>query len=128
MRIVAPDPVMGPWVEFDQWGELAVAPPDDRSRTAGMERASRRGMERARYVSFEQDAQAAVLGVGHRNGTEQSPRVRVMPLRVEGLDWPDFDQPPQIHHGHSMRKVFHHLEIVRNEKVRKPELLLQVQQ
>jgi len=42
------------------------------------------------------------------------------------IHWPSFNDPPEIHHGDSVRNVPNHREVVRDEEIRQFELCLQL--
>ena len=45
---------------------------------------------------------------------------------VEGVAAGQFDQLPDVHHGHARRDVAHDREVVCDEEVGQPELLLEI--
>ena len=95
-----------------------------------MEVAGARWVDRVRHVPFEHErlAPAAEVRVGDRHGGEQRARVRVLRRGVEVAPLRDLDGLPEIHHHHAVRDVADDVEVVRDEDVGEPELLLQVLQ
>ena len=66
------------------------------------------------------------FGVGHRHGREQGLGVGVGRVAVQIRLHPLLDDLPQIHHGHAVRDVTDHGEIVGDEDVGQVELVLDV--
>src|SRR5579859_5538681 len=111
--------------ELEQLRRLPVALAFLRTGAAWVKGAAARRIERARNFSFEDDAQAPTARFGDRDRREQGARVRVMSLgeKVAGLG--GLNDLAQVHDGHAVAHVLDHLEVVRNEKKREPEVVLQ---
>jgi len=62
---------------------------------------------------------------GNRNSRQQSLRVRVFGIQIELPVCGQFDEFAQIHDCNPVSHVFHHAQIMRNDQIGKPVLLLQ---
>ncbi len=79
--------------------------------------APRRRIDRARDFPFENDFLPLQNRVGHRDGGEESLRVRMPGVLVENLGRGHLDDPPQVHHPHVITDVGHHIQVVGDEQV-----------
>ena len=66
------------------------------------------------------------FGSGIGTAGEQSARVRVLRVRVQLVTARKLGGLTEVHHHHAIRDVTHDVEVVSDEDVREPELLLQV--
>src|SRR5690349_1354105 len=98
------------------------------ARAARMEIAGARRVQRARHVALEDDrlAGATTLWIGDRNGGEQRTRIRVLWLLVELQLWRQLDDLAEVHDEDAIRDVTDDIEVVGDEDVGQPEVLLQV--
>ena len=89
--------------------------------------ASRRRVGRARDLAAEYDpAGAFSFWIGDRDRRNQGLGVR-MPRRGEQRRRPpDLDDPSEVHDRRTPRDAAHHVQVVRDEQVRDPEVSLQV--
>ena len=96
--------------------------------TACPESASRGRVRGARNVALEHDplALAAQVRGLDRNGREKRLRVRVHGRLVELLSSPDLHDPPEVHHRDAVGNVSDDREVVRNEDVGEPEIVLKL--
>ena len=66
--------------------------------------------------------------VDFQNGAEQRPRIGVARRRQHIILAAEFDDPAAMHHRDPRRDAIHHRKIVRDEQVRQPEFVAQVEQ
>src|SRR5687767_9561802 len=116
-----------PWRDFLHGRDLDAAAIDGYWATR-MEAAAGRRIDRARHVAREDDPLARAARVGHRDRREQRDRVGVLRVREEGLGLGELDDPAEVHHRDAVADVLDHREVVRDEEVGQPELVLQVHQ
>jgi len=97
-------------------------------RAAGMEAAARRRIDGAGHIAFEDDALLSPAGIdgGHRG--KQRLGIGMKWVAVECFAGAAFHDLAQIHHGHAVRDVFDHREIVRDEQIGEVELFAQLDQ
>ena len=90
--------------------------------------ASRGRVGRARHVSRQHDPPALAAHVRRldRDGGEERLRVRVHRRLVDLLARPDLDDLAQVHHGDAIRDVADDRQVVGDEEVREPELVLEL--
>ena len=95
---------------------------------AGAEAAARRRVGRGGHVALEADlvALATQLGVRHRHRGEQRLGVRVHRAAVDLVLVAELHHAAQVHHGHAVGDVAHHREVVGDEDVGEPQLVLEV--
>ena len=98
----------------------------DRHGTARVKAAALGRMERAGHIALQDNAVPFVTRVRDRNGREQRLRIRVQRLAIEIFTGSQFNHFPQVHHGDTVRDVFHHAQVVGDEQVGQPEFPLQV--
>src|SRR5215472_8100282 len=96
--------------------------------TACVETATWRRLDGARHVARQNDALAARSRIGYRHRREQCLRVRVQRIAEEFVFRGELDNAAEIHHGDTIADVLDDRQIVRDEKIRQPELALQVDQ
>ena len=106
-------------------GARVLGPP-----APGVEPAAGRRIGRGGYVAVQDDllTLATHLGVGHRHRRHERLGVRVDRALVDLVLVAHLHDPPQVHHGHPVGDVAHHRQVVGDEDVRQPEVLLQVLQ
>ena len=113
-------------------GKRRPFPPADVGRvaTARMEPTSRRRVNRARYLSLEHDPAPrrwrALLGVDEWDRGEERLGVRMNRALVEDVHRRLLDDHAEVHDGDPVRDVADDAEIVRDEDVGEPELVLEV--
>ena len=95
---------------------------------ARVELAARRRIARAGHVAGQQDALHFVVGVGAGHRREERLGVGVTRRGVELLGRRQLHDAAQIHHGDPVADVLHDREIMRDEQVGKPQVLLQIVQ
>src|SRR6187551_1696154 len=86
-------------------------------RAARREPATRSDVDRRRDLALDRDGLAGALRarVGQRIGGDEDLRVRMLGAEVHVVGRADLDERPQIHHGHAIRNVANHRQVVRNE-------------
>ncbi|CUJ82633.1 Uncharacterised protein [Achromobacter sp. 2789STDY5608615] len=90
-----------------------------------MKRASARRLNRVRHLAAHRLA-VSPGSVQVWNRVQQHPRIRMF-RRIEQLVRRRLlHDPAQVHHCHPVRHVAHHRQIVADEHIRQPELLLQI--
>src|SRR5690606_8907687 len=97
-----------------------------RIRAPRVEMAPRWRIDRAGQIAFERPSRFAPAGIRHRNRGKQCAGVGVARIAKHVFRRADLYNPPEIHHRHTIRDMPDHRQIVGNEEVRKPELLLEV--
>ena len=104
--------------------ELAAQP------AAGMEAAAGRRVGRRRDVADQDQAPALGLDrrIGDRHRADQGGRVRVQRIAVELERRGLLDHLAQVHDRDPVADVAHHAQVVRDEQVGQPELLLQLRE
>ncbi len=97
-------------------------------RASRAEHASRGRVDRAGQVALQQDALPRPLGsrVGQWHGGGQSVGVRMQRRTVDLLRVGDLHDPAEVHHSDPVGDVAHDGQVVRDEDVGQPELVLQV--
>ena len=93
-----------------------------------MERAARRYVGRIGHVAFEDDALAALLGIGDGHRREQGLGIGMRGIVVEDLFGGQFDDLAQIHNRDPVGDMAHDAEVVGDEHIRKPHLRLDILQ
>ena len=95
-----------------------------------VEPARARRIDGARNVPFEDDRLTLPpeLGIRDRNRGQERARIRVLRLAVQRLAVGNLGDLPEIHDHHAVRDVSDDIEIVGDEDVRQPEVVLQVLQ
>src|SRR5215217_3612872 len=116
-----------PGLNLPQWRNLLGAK-RGRVRAAGAESATRRGRNRARWVTGDDEPLATETRVGDRGGGEQSLCVRVPGVRVELRRRRMLDDDSQIHDRDLIRNVTDDAEIMADEEVREIALVAQALQ
>ena len=93
-----------------------------------MEAAGRRRVDRAGHVALQPDPLAlrSPLEVRHRHGRQQRHRVRVHRRLVELLATADLHDLAEVHDRDPVADVPHDRQVVRDDHVGQPELVLQV--
>ncbi len=97
-------------------------------RAARMEHATGRRIERAWQFALDDRARARFLDhrIGHRGGGEQGLRVGVLRVGEQLIRRRIFNDAAEIHDGDLGRDVPHDGEIMGDEQIGQPELVLQV--
>ena len=97
-------------------------------RASGVELASRRWVDRARNVSFQNHPLSCACNdrVRNRNRTHQSLGIRVNRVFVQLIRISELYHVAQIHYADTVRNVPYNRDIVSDEEVRQPQLSLQV--
>ena len=93
---------------------------------SGMERTTRRRVGRTWHITFEDNLLELDIGVGYGYSGKECLRIgmsRAVEYSVHVCYLYDLTE---IHHGHSIAYVLDDREVVGDEEVRKPELLLEV--
>jgi hypothetical protein len=75
-------------------------------------------------LALQDHALTGPVGVGQWDRRKQGLRVGVEWAPVQGVAVCDFDHPAQVHHGHAVRDVFDHCEVVGHEKQGQIEFIL----
>ncbi len=99
----------------------------DREGAARMERAAGRGVNRVRRLAADRRARAPAH-CEIRHGVEQHARIGVTGPREQVVGLGDLDEASEIHDADAPSHEAHHGEIVGDQEVGEPELLLQVAQ
>src|SRR6266513_199703 len=97
-------------------------------QTAGVEPAAGRRVDRARDVARQDDPLPPQLRVRDRHRREQRLRVRMLGVAEQLFGLRQFHDLPEVHDGDPVADVLHDRQVVRDEQVRQPELLLQLLQ
>src|SRR5262245_57897300 len=113
---------------IDQLRDLHVAQTLDGHGAPGMEAAAGGRIEGRRHVALQDDARPLAVGIGHRNSGEQRLRVGVERPLVEILAPRRLHDLPKVHDRDAVADVLDDREVVRDEQVGDPVLLLQVDQ
>lgn len=74
-------------------------------------------------AAIVRDGFSSTVRIGRR---PEETRIRMRGLACESLRGSGLHNPPQVHHYHPVGDQLHHLEIVRDEEVGEPVLLLEV--
>src|SRR3990170_3211834 len=86
---------------------------------------------RAGHITLQQNSAftaVARVGIGDWHGREQGLRIGVSGVFVDLVLVTEFDDLPEVHHRHPVGDVPHHGQIVGDEDVGQPELVLNVLQ
>src|SRR5215203_2613641 len=105
-----------PGLNLPQWRNLLGAK-RGRVRAAGAESATRRGRNRARWVTGDDEPLATETRVGDRGGGEQSLCVGVPGVCIELRRRSMFDDHSQVHDRDFICNVTDTTEIVANEEI-----------
>ena len=84
-------------------------------RAAGMKVASHRGIDRAGDLSFKNNFLPFQSRVRHRDGGKESLGVGMPGILIEDRGRSHFDDLSQVHNGHVITDIGHHIEVVRNK-------------
>ena len=86
------------------------------------------GVGGARHVAAQHDplAPRAHVRVGHRHRREQRLGVGMHRQRADALGRPDLDDLAEVHHRDPVGDLAHHRQVVGDEHVGQPELVLEV--
>ena len=93
---------------------------------AGMEGAARAYLGKRRGFAAEDGTRFSGGRVNLRDGGNQGLRIRMQRIVVKFLCGGTFDDLAQIHYGHHVADVFDDRQIVRDEKIRQAEFILQI--
>src|SRR6516225_1832858 len=99
-----------------------------RIRASWMEAAARRRIKRARDLASGLDPLGPRTRINLRYRREQRPGVRMARIRIDLIATRQLDDFAKIHNRHALADVFDHSQVVRDEKIGKPQLFLQVLQ
>jgi hypothetical protein len=99
-----------------------------RIRTTRMEVTAARWVDRRRHVPGQQHTLGLLIRIGHRDRRKQRLGVGMRRPRKQVLRLGQLHDLPEIHHGDAVADVSHDREIVGDEQIAEPELLLQVHQ
>ena len=77
-------------------------------RTARMKTTTRRRMDRAWDVTLQNRSFFLAANIGNGNRGEQSPRVRMLGVPVDGFALGDLDDLAEVHDRYSMADVLDH--------------------
>src|SRR5215475_3045425 len=91
-----------------------------------MKMAARGWIERTWHFASETNALALDLGIGDRNRRQQRLGVGVPWRDVDRAARCRLDDTAEIHHGHPAADVLNDGQVVGDEEIGEPELLLQV--
>src|SRR5215470_1172101 len=94
--------------------------------TSGVELAAGRRPNRARHFTLQHGVPAFDVRVRDRHRRQQRLGVRMQRRSVEVACCSDLDDLAEIHHGYASAYLLDHREIVGNEDVGEPKLLLQL--
>src|SRR5262245_51254326 len=108
------------WPNLAQQRRLLAASVD-RIGAAGVEVATRRRPDWARYLALQYALLPLDGRIRHRHREQQRLGVGVQRCREQRLLVSQFDDAAEVHHGDSMTDVLDHSEIVRDEQVRELE-------
>src|ERR1700741_4741090 len=93
---------------------------------AVVEAATRRRVDRARYVAFEDDPLPRYVGVRDRHRRQQRLGIRVLRACEQRVLIGELDDLAEIHHRDAVADVLDDGEIVRDKKIRQSKFALQV--
>ena len=96
-------------------------------RTTGVETASRRRVDRAWHIPFEQGP-GAFSRFGDRHGTQERLSVGVQRFLADGVFPRQFHDLPEIHNGHAVTDVPNDRKIVGHKQKRKPHPVAEIDQ
>ena len=110
--------------QLRRFGPTAV----EHVRTARVEAAAGRRLDRARHVARKDDARAPDrrVGVGHRHGRQQRFGVGMLRIGKQRAARRELDDAAEIHHRDAMADVLDDREVVRDEEIGQAELRLQI--
>src|SRR5207302_649564 len=97
-----------------------------RIRASRMEAATWRRIEWARRLAGGLDPFDTRTGINLRNRRQQCACIRMAGIRVDVVASRHFHDLAEVHDRHPLTDVFNHPQVMRDEKVGKPQLLLQV--
>ena len=93
-----------------------------------MERTSRRRIDGGRNVPAEHDARALRRPIHHRHGREQRLRVRMLRGPADLPRIADLHDASEVHHQDPLAEMLHHGEVVGDEQIGQPAVMLEVLQ
>src|SRR5262249_29542494 len=93
--------------------------------TAGVEAATRRGIESAGHLAGEDDLLLCLVGMGGQGGGKQGLRVRVQRPGTQFETIGDLHDLPQVHDGNLVTEVSHRGQIMGNKQVADTKTCLQ---
>src|SRR5215471_11631856 len=88
--------------------------------------AARGRIDRVRHVALQDDALALDARIGDRDRRQQRLGIGMQRRRIEVFSRRDLDDAAEIHHRDACADVLDDRQIVRDEEIGQPELLLQV--
>jgi hypothetical protein len=86
-------------------------------RATGMKATTGRRVNRARDVTLQNRAFFLTTRIGNRNRREQSPRVGMLGVAVDGIALGNLDDLAEVHDSHSMTDVLDHSQVMGDEKI-----------
>ena len=98
------------------------------SRTARVERATRRWIERIGHHQAEPSVRYAEPRLGSEHAVEQGARIGMAGCTEQRGAIGLLDDPAEIHHGDAGRHVLDHREIVADEHISEAEIAAQIEQ
>ena len=105
---------------------LPITQPFFGDRTTRVERAAARRIEGARNITFEQQSPFARRGVELGGRAQKSLSVRMTRARVDLLGRRQLDHAPQVHDRNATAHVLHEVQVMSDEHVTQPELILKI--
>ena len=96
------------------------------NRTTCMESATLRRIKRAGHIPFQDGTVTLDFGMRNRDGRHQSLCIRMQWFAIKRITSSEFNHLAKIHNRHTVGDVFHHAQVMRDEKISKAEFLLQI--
>src|SRR5436190_203625 len=113
--------VSSSWASYDggSEGTTKISSPPERGLSCAID-APRRRIERARHLAPQDRALPGKLDgrIRYGHGREQGFGVRVLRVLIERLPVGQLDDLAQVHHGHPVRDVANHRQVVGHEQIR----------
>ena len=95
---------------------------------ARVEATAGRRIDRVGRIARDRRLLRTVVRIHRRHRGEQRSGVWMVRLAEHGIGWADLGDLAEIHHHHAVRHEADHVEVVRDEDVGQPELVLEVEQ
>ena len=90
-------------------------------RTAGVEAAAGRRIDRVRRIAGDRRLLGAMVGIERRHRGKQRARIGMARVLEQHLDRRRLDHLAEIHDDHAIADEAHHVEVVRDEHVSQAE-------